>query len=138
MELQGGVDGLGATSWRQVPDLEPGGGPVPAIAQAAARHCEHPVVIAACDLPDLASSAVTLLIETVTGGNPIAAAYRVDGRANWSLVALDANLVAQFAVMVPADVVGQSLQSLLGSGTTLIEPADPRAVTDIDEPPASS
>lgn len=138
VELQGGADGLGTTAWRQVPDDEPGGGPVPAIAQAAARHRARPVVIAACDLPDLGPSSVTRLIDVVAGDDHVTAAYRVDGRANWSLVALDVPMVEEFAVMVPADVVGCSLQSLFAGNATLVDPADPSAVTDIDEPPGTS
>lgn len=135
VELQGGVEGLGTASWLQVPDLEPGGGPAPALAQAASRHCGHPLVVAACDLPELRSSAVTQLIETITHVRRGAAAYRVEGRANWSLVALDATLVAQLAAVAPADLVGAPLKSMLGRLITLLEPTDARAVTDMDEPP---
>jgi hypothetical protein len=96
------------------------------------------VVIAACDLPDLGPSAVTRLIDIVGGDDRSSAAYRVEGRTNWSLVALGVHLVEDFAGMVPADVVGRSLQSLFAGNATLVDPADPRAVTDIDEPPTSS
>lgn len=136
VELQGGLDGLGALAWTQVPDIEPGGGPVPAIAQAAARHCGRPMVVAACDLPNLASVAVRLLLDAVGSSEHRAAAYRVGRRANWSLVALHPDMVAQLAVMSPAEVVGYPLQSLLSSKCTLLDPQDPLEVTDIDEPPA--
>lgn len=138
VELQGGAAGLGTASWSQIQDLAPGGGPVPAIAQAAARHSARPVVVAACDLPNLGPAAVKRLLDAVVGGERSAAAYRVAGRANWSLVVLDADLVERFAAMAPAELVGRSLRSLLPRGTILLDPADAAAVTDIDELPTSS
>lgn len=138
VELQGGIDVLGTSAWTQVPDIEPGGGPVPAMAQAAARHRGRAMVVAACDLPNLTHQAVAQLLDAVEPAGNRAFAYRVAGRANWSLVVLHPELVAQLAAMNPADVVGRPLRSLMQARTTLLDPADPAAVTDIDEPPRAS
>lgn len=134
VELQGGVDCLATPQWAQVPDLAPGGGPVPAIVQASARHRGGPLVLAACDLPALTPSHVTRLLDAVTAGHERAAAYRLSGRANWSLVALHPDLVADFATMGAVDLAGSPLHALLPRDTALLDPQDPVAVTDIDEP----
>jgi len=92
------------------------------------------MVVASCDLPNLGSAEVTALMEALTGTDAVAAAYRVDGRANWSMVALEAGFVDRLATVNPLEVVGHSVQSLLGAEAVLVDPQDPVAVTDIDEP----
>lgn len=139
VELQGGSVDLATPDWAQVSDMEPGGGPAPAVVQAATRHRGAAMLVAACDLPDLGAASVLHLIECLdAAGGPRmgrAAAFSVDGRPNWSLVAMDAGLVARVAAMAPGSVSGRPLRSLLESTVQLLEAPLAFEVTDIDEPP---
>jgi molybdopterin-guanine dinucleotide biosynthesis protein A len=79
VECQGGdTDGLDALGLVAVPDAEPGEGPVVAVVQAIERHA-GPVVVAACDLPDLDAASVGLLVDAVASGAQVAVA-RATGR----------------------------------------------------------
>lgn len=140
VELQGGSADLATRDWAQVADLEPGGGPAPAVVQAAARHRGSAMVVAACDLPHLGPSSVLRLIETISdpvhqpGGSAVA--YRIDGRANWSLFAMGPGSASRLAGMSTHEVAGRALRSLLEPQATFIDDPDRLEVTDIDEPPA--
>ncbi|MCZ7629600.1 MAG: hypothetical protein M5U19_11340 [Microthrixaceae bacterium] len=61
-----------------------------------------------------------MLLDAVGSGESGAAAYRVGHRANWSLVALHVDLVAELADTSPAEVVGCPLKSLLSPAATFV------------------
>lgn len=134
VELQGGSETLATLSWPHFGDLRAGGGPVPAIVQAARRHRGHALVVAACDLPNLGAGEVSWLMAEVEHDSAPAAAYRVHGRANWSLVALDAVFAGSLSTLEANQTSGRSLGSLFEGVAKLLEPANPVPVTDIDSP----
>ena len=105
--------------------------PVPRCCDAARHAQPGPMVVAACDLPSLRPRDVSPLLDAVVSGAG-AAAYRVRGRAQWSLVALSAEAVADLA---EADVEpGIALGALLRPLTVLRDPHDEASVTDLDRP----
>ncbi len=127
--LLGGDIRLGDGPWPMRPDAMPGAGPGAAVHDAATRCRASCLVVAACDLPALRSRDVApLLAELLEGA--AAAAYRVGGRAQWSLVALAAPTVEAIAARDVTE--GVALQELFQGVARLCAPADIGAVTDID------
>ena len=74
VECQGGdLARLAAFGLHAEPDQHVGAGPVAAIADAS-RRCGGPIVVAACDLPDLDASSVTAVVAAgVDAGRPAVA-----------------------------------------------------------------
>ncbi len=134
VELQGGVSSLRSGNWRQFADAAIGAGPVPAVLQAAERHPGSGIVFAVCDLPNLTGRDVETLVHAAGVGT---AAYRIQQRANWSLVALGPRAAARLATAGPGAGIGRSLNALFGPAAQLLDPLDPVSVTDIDEPPGN-
>lgn len=129
--LLGGDTRLGNGPWRHLGDAVPSAGPGAALLQACRLAGDSPLIVAACDLPGLDQHHVHVLSEHLGRGEP-AAAYRVGGRAQWSLVAVSGALAVELAARAPGD--GPSLNQLLCSTTVLHEPDDPARVRDLDAP----
>lgn len=129
--LLGGDPALARGPFPFLADARPGAGPAAAVGQAAGHALGGALVAAACDLPLLAAQDVSALVAEVTSTGR-AAAFAVGGRPQWSLVALDAPVVALLASSPPAP--GTSMGAAFGDLVVLVDPPAPGRLVDIDTP----
>ncbi len=125
--VQGGdrdrIGALGLTVW---PDAQPGAGPVAALSSILER-LDRPVVIAACDLPDLDDiTLATVIAEAAAHPELVAVAAAVDGRpamvSAWRPSARD---------HLP-NPNGMSYRSALNAVGALLVPVDAAAVKNVN------
>lgn len=77
--------------WRGVKDSEPGGGPLPALEQALRLVGDVPLLLLACDMPDLNPEYITWLMNQPTGAHgtvPTDGRHRHPTAAVWNPSAL--------------------------------------------------
>lgn len=133
--LVGGGADVAALGWDHVADTRPGAGPASALADRAAAMAAgaagRGLMVAACDLPGLQHSDVRALMREVANGSPVAA-YTVEDRPQWSLVAMGPHGVAEIAAADTA--AGASMHALLGHLLHPVTPEVPERVRDIDSP----
>jgi molybdopterin-guanine dinucleotide biosynthesis protein A len=127
---QGGdSDLLGSFGLTTTPDSRPGDGPIAAIRDALQRH-EGPVVISACDLPDLQVAAVQAVISAALAADSVAVAVS-DGRRHllscWPASALD-------AVSTAITVHVESYRALLDAVGAVEVPVDAASMRNVNEP----
>lgn len=130
-------DLLAGGRWKLLADRRPGAGPATALADYLAGirelgelDADARLVVAACDLPDLAAEDVQYLNALAAAGGGVTA-YSLEGRPQLSLLSLDPAEVERISRTAVAE--GMSLRSLLGKPSKLVDPPDAARVTDIDE-----
>lgn len=123
------LDGLGLP---HLADPEPGSGPLAALTAVTREWGGAPIVVASCDLPMLEAADVrrlmTALGEATT--TPRVAAYLLEGRIQWSLLALDADAAAEVETLVQRG--DRALRSLEPWCTPLSD-GNPESIGDVDD-----
>lgn len=119
-----------------VPDDRPGDGPLAAIATAARHRPGRDLLVCACDLPLLGAAALAPLVDALADG-AAAAVCDVDGRPQWSVVAVAAGLAA--ALDGPDGPLARGERSLRGGLGGLARrlppaPGATAALRDVDRP----
>ena len=130
--LVGAPPQLPDSPWDRIHDERPGEGPLAAVATAARALPQRALLVAACDLPALDAADVGPLVDAVAAGAPVAV-YSLDGREQWSLVALSAGRAEATTVAVRSGA--RSMHATLAAGAQRLEPPDAERVRDVDEPP---
>lgn len=121
--------------WRWIPDLVPGAGPLGGIASATLRHRGSELMVAACDLPHLDAIDVEPLALELHDRGADVAVFEMQGRPQWSLVALSVTATA-----TAVETFGSGERSLWRAFTSesldvrRLEPRRPEAIRDADRP----
>lgn len=124
-----------AAGWEWIPDHDPGAGPLGGVVTASLRHRHEPLLVAACDLPDIDAADLTPLVAEVMERGADVAAFDLDGRTQWSATALSAR-----ATDVAVDRFRSGERSMWRTFTSTrlvqrrLEPARPDALADADRP----
>lgn len=130
--LLGGPPALERYGLERVADDEPGAGPLAALTAVGRRWPDRSLVVAACDLPELAAAEVAPLVGLVAGAaEPRAALYEIDGEPQWSLFVLDQAVVAQVERLVSR---GRRALRDLGPWSLTVPAPPGRGVHDVDDP----
>ena len=130
--LVGGDGGeLGGLGPAWLPDDRPGEGPLAGAATAATARPGRPLLVCACDLPRVAAEDLRPLLDAVAAGAE-AAVVDVDGRAQWSVVAVSAAAAA--GLRRAADAGERALHRGPADGVVHLEAARPERLRDADRP----
>ncbi len=131
----GGDPSLALMGREQIEDDEPFAGPLAAIASMAQRRHSSgltgPVLVAACDLPNLDERSPRALLQEVSDGAQVAV-FSVEGIPQWSLVAF-----SPVGLRLAVDARNSGIASMRGAFEKVarwLEAPDPVAISDIDEP----
>ncbi len=126
----GGDPRLAEEGWPQIPDDSPGSGPLAAVATFE-RFRRTPMVIAACDLPNLTPDAVRRLMDAALEAEACAV-YEVDGVPQWSLIAIPSQFHGRATEVLATG--SRSMKAGFGGLAHRVAAGDPSAIADIDEP----
>jgi rhodanese-related sulfurtransferase/molybdopterin-guanine dinucleotide biosynthesis protein A len=119
-----------------IPDERPGEGPLAALGTVARCRRGRPLLVCACDLPELTSAALVPFLRALDEGVAVAVA-EVDGVAQWSVVAVGA--VAAERLISADGPLARGVRSLREGLGELGVPCrlgdvDPAALADADAP----
>jgi rhodanese-related sulfurtransferase/molybdopterin-guanine dinucleotide biosynthesis protein A len=114
-----------------VPDDLPGAGPAAAVATLARHRPGRPLLVCACDLPDLTAEALEPVVAAVRSGAP-AAVPLIEGRSAWSVVAIGPDVAREVVAAVDRGV--RSMRDCLGGQAWRIELEHVDALRDRDRP----
>jgi molybdenum cofactor guanylyltransferase len=119
----------GAADW--VPDQRPGEGPLAAMATAAAARPGRDLVVCSCDLPSVTGADLGPVLAALVDGAP-AAVPEVDGRRQWSVVALSAPVAAGLGAAVERGE--RAPHRVLGALVATVAVPRPERLRDADQP----
>ncbi len=126
----GGDQRLADEGWPQIPDDSPGTGPLAAVATFERFH-QTPIVIAACDLPNLTPDAVRKLMDAATDAESCAV-YELDGVPQWSLMAIPKGFQGRATEVLATGF--KSMKAAFGGLAQRVAAEDPWVIADVDEP----
>lgn len=130
---QGGdLAGLAAIGLQAIGDDHPGRGPVAAIAQAAAAAAPDPVVVCACDLVDIDSDTIELLLRVAAQRPELDAVVAVDASGPHLLGVFQGGAAARLAELVVAGVA--SFRAAIDRIETCRVECDPQVLRNVNWP----
>lgn len=112
-------------------DDRPGEGPLAAIATAASARPGRSLLVCSCDLPSVTGADLRPLVDALDGGAP-AAVVEVDGRSQWSVVALSAGTATAVVASVAAGE--RALHRVLVDRALVLTTDQPDGLRDADRP----
>lgn len=133
--LLGGSTELTRWGLEQIPDDEPGAGPLAALTAVQRRWPDRTLVVAACDLPELTPEEVEPLLDSSTlDTGPRVTLYESEGRFQWSLT-----VVNPAAALRLAELVGDGSRALrdLAPWSRALPAPQGSGIHDIDDPSAA-
>lgn len=121
-----------------MPDREPGSGPLGGVATAVAEHPGRALAVCACDLPHLSTADLVPLLRAVLRDGADIAVFDLQGRPQWSIIALSA--VGAAALSDAFSTGERSLHGAIEGATatttglvvTHLEPPNPDRIGDVD------
>lgn len=122
------LGGLG-TGW--LADDRPGEGPLAGAATVAAARPGSGLLVCACDLPWVTAEDLVPLLDAVARGAPAAVAV-VDGREQWSAIAVSARVAAAFPVAVERGE--RALRRVIPGDVARLDADRPGRLRDVDRP----